>query len=320
MAFGFLGGRVPKSAGDLAPAWAFPLPRRFVPGSEGPPRALLREGLILCWEESTLIALDASDGSVQATRKLEGRVVGLDSDGQLLLARPGGALRLGLPDLTTSEANLEELIHERRATDAPENPEQEPFLVLGHRRLKARLETKSRVTRHHLEVCDEGHPPRECEIAAYTLRSDRFTLASRGNSSVMGWVGESGFPLASVAGGARGPVVVLRKRTEEWHEHRVSGSSDLVAHGNSSIGALLVPEGHQPVRATDLGRLSEEWTGLGRRNSAPARLERGSALRAIGLAGKRVIAEVVDVAASRGAPAPLPKRRTIVALDISAAC
>ena len=204
--------------------------------------------------------------------------------------------------------------------DAPENPELEPFLVLGHRRLKARLETKSRVTRHHLEVADEGHPARENEVAAYTLRSDRFTLASRDGSTVLGWVGEPEFPLASLAGGTRGPVVVLRKRSQEWHEHRVSGSSDLVAHGKGEVSALVIPEGHEDARELALGTLEEEWQGLGRRNSAPARLERGSALRAIGVSGKHVIAEVVDAATSRGASAPQPKHRTIVALDISGAC
>jgi hypothetical protein len=310
-------------AESLGAEWALPLPRALGSAPARYPQGLVEGDRIVVWGPGTAVRVDAETGAIVDRVALQRAVpVGFDASGAPLFRRDDGLHRLDPATAALEAAPEAALIVERAATDAPELPEDDPTLVIGSRRVKARLETRSRVTRHHLEVCDEGHPPREIEIAAYTLRSDRLTLRGRGGGRIVGAVGmDPECPVASIAGTETGPLVVARRRHPAWHEHVVAGGTpDLVGHGAPSLELIVVPEGHASPRAKTLGTIDEAWEGLERRSGAPPAIERATSLRPLGVAGERLLAECSELAAPSRDGALRPRRRALAAFSLTGIC
>jgi hypothetical protein len=304
--------------------WVTPLRGPLGAESTSSVRALVHGDAVVCWGAGLVRRFDGESGKPGESARIKGATfAGFDDGGAPVFRGAENLVRVDLSTLDVAPLGDRRLALERGATDAPEAPEEEPFLLVGRRRYRARLETKSRVTRHHLEICDEGHPPRELEIASYTLRSDRLALWERSPGRVLGSVGmEPECPVACFVGLAHGPVVLLRRRYSAWHEHGIGGGPpDLVGHGDATVEITLVPEGHEPPRSKRLGTLSEEWTGLERRASVPARPARATGLVPIGTCGEHAVVEVRELELRRSTDDRLTtKRRALAAYSLADLC
>lgn len=311
----FGAGWIKDLSSRLAPLWVTPLPGGFVENQSEHPNAIVAgNSRVLVWSNDLLLAIDPATGAVAERVKLHGaRHEGFTDDGALVFAKRQQLTRLDPLTLAWS-AMAPPIAASRVATDHPDDPTSDPLLIVGRRSLRARLEVRSRVTRHRLLVCDEGHPPREHEIASYTLRTDRLELVDRGGFVVSGRVGsDPECPTASIAACERGSVAIVRRRFREWHEHSISADgADLVGHGPVTMELILIPEGHEPARARDLGDIDETWEGLGRRGGAP-RLVATSGARAVGVAQNVAVVEFVELAQMRGDGQGLQAKRRALA-------
>jgi hypothetical protein len=308
--------RASSAVERLGATWVCPLPRTYVEPPAARPRALVQAGLVTAWNASAVTVVDPADGSVVRSRRFAGwQPAGLDLDGRLLFVREG---RWSVFDPAAVQlVELEEtprVAPERRARDTLDNPEEDPTLEVGPRRFRVRTETRSRVTRHYVEICDEGHPRREIEIAAYTLRSDRLTLHEAGGHLVYGAAGaEEECPAGALAGGEDGPVLMVRRRFAHWHEHGAGGGErDLVGHGPVPLELLVLPAGHEGPRLLAAGEADEEWEGLGRRNAAP-RLAAALGARPVGMAGDVAVLELIELRGARRTDDGLAPRRRLLA-------
>ncbi len=276
---------------------------------------------VLFWDDQQAGVVDLAQGRVAGRLRLPAAVAGLGDDGLPRVAAGDRWLRLETAPLALTDAGDRGPEPTLCASDSPEAPETEPFVVTGGRRYRARLSVTARVTRHMLEICDEGHPPREQEIAAYTLRSDRLRLSLHGGGVVSGAVGGDPLaPTASIAGRRRGPVLVARRRFDSWHEHVAGQTTDLVGHGPATLELIVFPDGAAPAWSVDAGPVDESWDGLDRRSATPPAMVRGLGVIALGLAGDgdEAVVELVDLAAARGTPARLvARRRAIATLPLS---
>ena len=278
---------------------------------------------LLIWDDRRIWRFDPRRGRVVERERLPSPVIGIGRDGlpRFQGAEPGRPLGIALDPLRFERLDGNDVIGPREASDSPETPEAVPFVEAGRRRYRARLSCTARVTRHLLEVCDEGHPPREIEIASYTLRSDRLHLAVHGPDVVRGHVGpEPLAPVASVAGRESGPVLVARRRFDAWHEHVAGQTIDLVGHGPSTLELAVVPEGAGRPATRDAGSLDEVWEGLDRRGPQPPVLVRATGVRAIGLFDDVALLELIDAAAPRGDRSRLAARRRALAAVPAPGC
>lgn len=322
MIVGRISTRLRDGAEALGARWLVGLPAR---GSSGAtPGILLVDrpaGTVLWWDERHAGIVDIERGRTVRRIRLPGPVAGLGDDGMPRIARDGGWARLD-PEAGRLAQATDGPVAVRRAADTPEAPEIEPFVNVGRRRYRARLKTTARVTRHVLEVCDEGHPPREREIASYTLRSDRLELQVHGGGLVRGTVGtEPLAPVASVVGRDRDAVLVVRRRFDAWHEHVAGQTIDLVGHGPATLELVVIPEGPDPPRAFAAGPVDEAWEGLDRRGPGPPAMVRGLGVVAIGLLDDVAVVELIDVAAPRGDRARLvARRRALAGLPLPGGC
>ncbi|NJN65134.1 MAG: hypothetical protein HC882_09840 [Acidobacteria bacterium] len=301
-------------------AWVTNLPGSLTEAEgEGPMSILTADARIVVWGGGVALAYDGRTGEFASKCRLSGAsFAGFATDGSPVFAHKGKHSRLDVAGMTLVPDDTPPAAC-RVATDSPDDPATDPLLIIGRRTLRARIESRSRVTRHRLLVCDEGHPPRECEIAAYTLRTDRLVLADYGGGQIRGRVGtDPDCPIASISGSEHGEVLVVRRKYREWHEHAVANDvADLVGHGTAALEVIVVPEGHAPAVTREIGETEESWEGLGRRGLyAPARLVRATGIRAVGVLDGLAIVEVVELTAKRGADEGLQaKRRAIAAIS-----
>lgn len=311
----FGAGWIKDLSSRLDPLWVTPLASGFVENQSEHPNAIIAgAGRVLVWSNDLLLAIDPATGAIAERVKLRGaRHEGFTGDGALVFAHRQQLTRLDPHTLAWSDMTPP-IAASRVATDHPDDPTSDPVLVVGRRSLRARLEVRSRVTRHRLLVCDEGHPPRDHEIASYTLRTDRLELVDRGGAIVSGRVGsDPECPTASIAACDHGPVAIVRRRFREWHEHSISADgADLVGHGPVTLELIVIPEGHEPGHARDLGEIDESWEGLGRRGGAP-RLVATTGARAVGVAQGVAVIELVELAPKRGEGQGLQAKRRALA-------
>lgn len=303
---------------DLAPDWVVLLPRRLTAGSPAP-RSFLCGRLVLAWGPKHVLAVEAASGALAYRKRLGAwRGLGFDVEGRLVLGK-GETSRRGFLDVVTGEVRetpLAQAAPEQTAHDTAEHPEADPTLSVGDRLYRVRSETRSRVTRHWVEISDRGGVPRSVEVASFTLRSDRLTLTCRGGGLVYGAVGmDPDHPAGALVGGGAGPVLFLRRRFSGWHEHSIPVEEpDLVGHGPARLDAVVVPEGDGAARERPLGRTPETWSGLETRGGAhPPFLSRGLGARPVGIASGKIIVELVELAAGWPPSAPATPRRRFLA-------
>ncbi len=281
----------------LEPDWMYTVPRRLAGPASECPRALLAGETILLWGEGLAVGLDADSGSERFRAKLGSwKAAGPDPAGRLVLVR---GERRAVFDLDKGEpvevpgALAAPLLVAR---DTPESPEEDPRLRVGDRLLRVRTETRTRVTRHWIEVTDFGTAPQRVEVAAFTLRTDRLTLTARGEH-VYGWAGmDPECPTGALVAHATGPVLILKRRFPAWHEHGIPEEDpDLVGHGPAHLGATIVIPGTAAPKGRELGTVPETWEGLGYRGSHPPYLAKALGARPIGAAGGRILIELTDL-------------------------
>lgn len=286
----------------LEPDWMTPLPPKLAGLAVMPRAAVVGETLVV-WGEGLAIGLDPSDGRTLYKVKLGSwHPAGFDAEGQFALVNGS---RHALLVSATGEIIEAPVVAEpeRSARDAAEHPEEDPTLWVGRRLFRVRGETRSRVTRHWIELTDEGHVAQRVEVAAFTLRSDRLVLTDRGGGRIYGWVGmDSECPSGAVVGGASGPIVVLRRRFPGWHEHNFpEDEPDLVGHGPANLSVMIVRTEETTPRSRELGTAPESWEGLGWRGGPhPPYLKRALGVRPVGLAAGKIIVELTDL--TDGAP------------------
>ncbi|MCE5245583.1 hypothetical protein LLG88_01490 [bacterium] len=321
---GLFGHRWSAKRPGVEVSWLVPLPRRVAPPAADAPRCILCGDMIVAWGERHAVGVDVSLGRIAFKAKFgPWRPCGFDAAGRLVLGR-GDELAAAYLDpvdgriVESSEAQAERVLE---AQDAPEAPELDPTLPFAGGTLRVRTETVNRVTRHMLEVAD-GAAPRRLEVAAFTLRSDRLILRAAG-PRLYGWVGgDPECPTGALAAFAGGPYFVLRRRHAERHEHFVPEDFvDVVGHGDAPLVAVVLPEGGGAPREVELGIVPEVWRGLGRRDgSRPTYVERALGARPIGVLGRQLLVEFVELEGGKphSARGLQPRRRSVAGFDASA--
>lgn len=290
-----------RTKSGLSPEWICALPRKLVVPPTPLPRCAVAGGTVVAWGEGLAVGIRVEDGAIAWKRKLGSwAVAGFDAGARIVLARgrASGWLDPDSGEIREERADPDPV---RIARDAPDQPEEDPTLRAGDRLFRLLSETRSRVTRHWLEVNDPGLAPRRAEVASFTLRSNRLVLADRGGGRLYGWVGmDPECPAGAVVAAPSGPILILRRRYPAWHEH-AAGETDLIGHGPAHLNVAIVPADGSEPRGRDLGTAPETWEGLGWRGGPPPFVERALGARPIGLAAGRILVELVELGDGKAA-------------------
>ncbi len=309
----------PRPRPHLEPDWMQPLPRRLCAPHVEQPRAFVAGPLVCAWGDGAVVAFDIATGAPAYRERIGGWVPsGFDGAGHLILGRGSKTARLDAETGAVLEAPHLETDPPRSAQDAPDSPDLDPTLRVGDRLFRVRGETRSRVTRHWIEIADLGHAPQRIEVAAFTLRSDRLTVYDRGGGRVYGWVGmDPESPAGAVVGSGDGPLLVLRRRFPAWHEHSIPvDEPDLIGHGPAHLNATIVVPGEPTPRGRELGTAPETWIGLGLRGGPhPPYLTRSLGARPVGLVAGKILVELTDLSGDSRAGWLEPRRRFLAAFS-----
>lgn len=319
---GLFKNRWSRTAPGIDPEWVVTLPSRLSGPRSLEPRILFTPQLVVAWGEGLVLGFDPDDGKPVYRRRIKNwQLGGFDAEGQLLASQPGCAPsgRLDPSDGMIIEDRFVEEAAVKYAVDDPDRPEEDPLLIAGIRSLRARSETRSRVTRHWIEIQDQAGPLRRWEVAHFTLRSDHLRLTARGGGRIYGSVGpDPEIPAGALAGTTDGPLLILRRRYSTWHEHHIPiDEPDMIGHGPAQLEWTVVPEGADEPRSALVGPLHEKWKGLGRRRGPSAFLAEGLGARPVGITASRIFVEFVSLEdGSRHATGLIPVRRFLAAFPI----